>query len=125
MIGLMTGPILYIIWRKRYGGLTKKNPEMFPANPKTGLAVGDVKRISVLCTIFSVMNIVACLFMPWYESWGDPEDGWESGDYFDGIIENVDVDIILNVIQTGLYAVTAITIVAAIVTFFLSKKVEK
>ena len=105
--------------------MTKKNPEMFPANPKTGLAVGDVKRISVLCTIFSVMNIVACLFMPWYESWGYPEDGWESGDYFDGIIENVDVDIILNVIQTGLYAVTAITIVAAIVTFFLSKKVEK
>lgn len=125
MIGLMTGPILYILWRRRYGGLTKKNPEMFPMNPKTKLAVGDVKRISVLCTIFSVMNIVACLFMPWYESWGDPEDGWESGDYFDGIIESVDVDIILNVIQTGLYAVTAITIVAAIVTFFLSKKVEK
>lgn len=125
MIGLMSGPVLYVIWRRRYGGLTRKSPEDFPGNPKTKLAAGDVKRISMLCTIFSAMNIIACIFMPWYESWGDPENGWVSGDYFDGLLENVDIDVILNIIQTGLYAVTIISIIAAAVTYFLSKKMEK
>ncbi|MEG0156138.1 MAG: APC family permease, partial [Anaerovoracaceae bacterium] len=37
MIGIISGPILYIIWRKMYGGLSKKDPVAFPANPKTGL----------------------------------------------------------------------------------------
>lgn len=125
MIGLMSGPVMYIIWRRRYGGLTMKNPELFPKNKKTGLAVGDLKRISMLSAIFSVMNIVACLFMPWYETWGDVENGWGSGDYFDGMLEHVDVNIIWNVIQNGLYIVTAITVIVAIATYVAAKKIEK
>ena len=120
-----SGPVLYIIWRRRYGGLTRKDPEMFPGNPRTGLAVGDIKRISVLCTIFSVMNIIACFFMPWYEAWGDPENGWESSDYFDGLLSGMDVNVILTAIHTGLYIVTAVSVIGAIVTFLMSKKVEE
>lgn len=125
MVGLISGPVLYIIWRRRYGGLTRKDPEMFPGNPRTGLAVGDIKRISVLCTIFSVMNIIACFFMPWYEAWGDPENGWESSDYFDGLLSSMDVNVILTAIHTGLYIVTAVSVIGAIVTFLMSKKVEE
>lgn len=124
MIGLMSGPVLYFIWRRRYGGLTKKNPEVFPGNAKTGLAVGDVKRISAVFGIFSVMNIVALTFMPWYEGWGDLVDGWGSGDYFDGLLENMDVTAIWNIIQNGLYIVTAVTIIVTIITYIISRKIE-
>ena len=124
MVGLLTGPILYFIWRRMYGGLTRKNPEAFPTNPKTGLAVGDIKRMSFLFLLMTVMNVVACIFMPWYECWGDPVEGWESGDYFDGILENLDVNSIVGAIQTGLYILTAVCAVACIVFFFISKKVE-
>ena len=125
MVGLMSGPVLYYFWRRRYGGLTKKNPEMFPGNPKTGLAVGDMKRVCSVFGIFSVMNIVAVIFMPWYEGWGDLVDGWGAGDYFDGLLENMDVTVVWNIIQTGLYIVTAVTIVVTIITYILSKKLEK
>lgn len=124
MIGLLTGPILYVIWRHRYGGLTKVDSELYPQNKKTGLAVGDTKRMSIMFALFSIMNIVMIKFAPWYESWGT-DDSWGSGDYFDGIIPNVDINIIQSVIQTGLYIVTAITVIGFIVTFIMSKKLEK
>lgn len=124
MVALLTGPLMYIIFRRRYGGMTKKDPALYPANPKTGLAVGDVKRMSVMFTIFSIMNIIICVFIPKYEKWGTAEQ-WEAGDYFDGMLANADVNVMIHVIQIGLYIITAVTIIAAIVTFFLGKKVEK
>ncbi len=33
MVGIVTGPILYVIWRKRYGGLTKEQRSL-PRKPK-------------------------------------------------------------------------------------------
>lgn len=123
MAGMITGPILYFIWRKRYGGLTKKDPEKFPSNKKTGLAVGDTKRLAILFFIMSIMNVIALVFEPWYEGWGT-EDAWESGDYFDGILENSNVDTIVGNIQIGLYILTAVCAVLCIVFFVISKKVE-
>ena len=124
MVGLMTGPFLYIAWRRRYGGLSKKDPANYPLNKKTGLGFGDLKHMNILFGIFTIMNIVALLFMPWYEDWGG-EDQWESGDYFDGMLESANIDVVLNVIQTGLYIVTAIAIVGFVVTLILKSKVEK
>lgn len=121
---MVTGPILYFIWRRRYGGLTMKNPEAFPVNPKTGLAVGDTKRISLLFLFITVLNVITCVFVPWYEGWGT-EDAWESGDYFDGIIENVNVDSIVNVIGTYLNVFTIVCAVLCIIFFLISRKVEK
>ena len=123
MVGILSGPVLYFFWRRRYGGLTKKDPEKFPVNPKTGLGVGDTRKMACLFLIMTIMNLIAVVFMPWYEGWGT-EDAWESGDYFDGIVENFNVDTIVNVIGTGLYILTAVCAVACIVTFALSKKVE-
>lgn len=123
MVGIITGPILYFIWRKMYGGLTKKDPNLFPANPKTGLAVGDTRRMAFLFLLMTIMNVAACVFMPWYEGWGT-EDAWESGDYFDGIMESMDVNSIVGGIQIGLYILTAVCAVLCIVFFFISQKVE-
>lgn len=123
MIGLITGPILYFIWRKRYGGLTKKDPEAFPVNEKTGLAQGDTRKISFLFLLMTVMNVIACVFMPWYEGWGT-EDSWEAGDYFDGMFESGNVDTIVGSIQTVLYVLTVVTAVLAVIFYFVSKKVE-
>lgn len=123
MISIITGPILYFIWRRRYGGLTKKDPVNFPKNEKTGLAVGDTKKIAFLFLVMTIMNGIALLFEPWYEGWGT-EDAWESGDYFDGILEGANVDTIVGTIQIGLAILTVVCAVACIVFFILSKSVE-
>ncbi len=123
MIGILSGPVLYFIWRRKYGGLTVKEPGRFPTNKKTGLAVGDTKRMAFLFMLMTCMNIIALFFEPWYEGWGT-EDAWESGDYFDGILENLDVNSIVGAIQTGLYILTAVCAILMIVFYFLYKKVE-
>ena len=123
MVGILSGPVLYFIWRRKYGGLTKKDPVRFPKNEKTGLAVGDTKRMAFLFMMMTIMNIIALFFEPWYEGWGT-EDAWESGDYFDGLLENMDVNSIVGAIQTGLYILTAVCAILMIVFFFVYKKVE-
>ncbi len=123
MIGILTGPVLYFIWRRRYGGLTAKDPERFPANPKTGLAEGDTKRISFLLLLMTIMNAVALAFMPWYEGWGT-EDSWGAGDYFDGMLESANGDVIISVIRTGLYILAAVCAAGCVVFYLMSRKVE-
>lgn len=122
MYGMLTGPLLYFIWRRKYGGLTKKDPVAYPQNPKTGLAMGDTKRIALLCGLMSIINIACCIFLPWYEGWGDLVDGWGAGDYFDGLFANANVDTVVGTIRILLYVLTALTIVLTIVFTYLSKK---
>ena len=123
MIGIITGPILYFIWRRMYGGLSKKDPETFVNNPRTGLAVGDTRRISFLLLIVTLMNLIALVFEPWYEGWGT-EDAWGSGDYFDGILEGANVDMIVGTIKIVLWALTIVCAVACIIIYLVSRKVE-
>ena len=124
MTAMATGPLLYFIWRKMYGGLTKKDPQAFPSNPKTGLAVGDTKRISLLFFFMTIMNVVMVLFAPWYEGWGTG-DSWESSDYFDGIIENINVNSIVGFIDNYLNIFTIVCAALCVIFFLISMKVEK
>lgn len=72
MVGIVSGPVLYYIWRRMYGGLTKKDPVRYPGNPKTGLAVGDTKRMSIMFGILTVFGVIGSFFLPWFEGeWGD------------------------------------------------------
>ena len=72
MIGIISGPVLYLIWRKRYGGLTKKDAKAYPKNPKTGLANGDLRRMSFMFLLLAVMGVIGILFLPWFEGdWGN------------------------------------------------------
>lgn len=71
MFGITSGPILYIIWKKMYGGLAKKDPVQFPVNPKTGLAVGDTKKIASIFFGLAAMGGLALMWLPWFEGdWG-------------------------------------------------------
>ncbi|MDR3304795.1 MAG: APC family permease [Clostridiales Family XIII bacterium] len=75
MVGIISGPILYFIWKRFYGGLSKKDAGAFPNNPKTGLALGDMKRIAVMFLILTAVGIGGILFLPWYEAdWVFPDD---------------------------------------------------
>lgn len=117
-IGMVSGTVLYFIWRRRYGGLTKKNAELFPVNKKTGLAVGDTRKIAFMLLLLSIFNVIACFFMPWYEN------GWEADSYFDGMLPNANVDTITTIIYTGLHVFTVICAIATVVFFAISRKVE-
>lgn len=124
MIGVITGPILYIIWRKMYGGLTRKDPVAYPGNARTGLAAGDTFRISFMFLILGIIGAVGRVFLPWYE--GD----W-AYDYY-GVEEYVSAsgdpwpflgnwDAMLGAITIF----TAICFAIAIICFLLGKAVEE
>ena len=67
LLGMISGPIAYIIFKKIYGGLYKNDPEKYPINEKTKLAVGDTKRISFSFGLLAVLMIIGRLFLPGYE----------------------------------------------------------
>ena len=66
MMGIVSGPVLYILWKKMYGGLAKKDPVKYPVNPKTGLAMGDLKRISYIFFGLAAMGGLATAWLPWF-----------------------------------------------------------
>jgi len=83
MLGIISGPIMYFIWRRKFGGLSKKDPEGNPVNKRTGLAVGDMKRLSILFALLAFIGVLGCIFLPWYEAdWTYiPFDAEGLGDY--------------------------------------------
>jgi amino acid transporter len=70
MLALLSGPVAYFFFRRKYGGLTKKDPVRHPLNPKTGLAIGDTKRLAWMFGTMTTMGIIAIFFLPWYD---DPQ----------------------------------------------------
>ena len=70
MTALVSGPIMYFVFKRRYGGLTASDPAAHPVNPKTGLAIGDTRRLTWMLAAMTVIGVIAFLFLPWYE---DPD----------------------------------------------------
>jgi amino acid transporter len=70
MLALLSGPVAYFFFRRKYGGLTKNDPARHPANRKTGLAIGDTKRLAWMFGTMTTIGIIAIFFLPWYE---DPQ----------------------------------------------------
>lgn len=105
MFGIITGPILYFIWRHMYGGLTKKDPIRFPKNEKTGLAIGDMKRMTVMFSILTVIGVIGIVFLPWYEL------GWGAEDYYEGLFEKAGD----SVFKTNMLIIKVATSIAAII----------
>ena len=88
MVGIVSGPILYFIWKRMYGGLAKKDKVAYPVNPKTGLAVGDLKRMSFMFIVLSAMGVIGSLFLPWFE--GDWGNDWYLEVYgFEGFLDTM------------------------------------
>jgi len=70
MAALLTGPIMYLIFKRRYGGLTLIDPVNYPVNLRTRLGIGDTKRMAWMFAALTLVGAIASLFLPWYD---DPE----------------------------------------------------
>jgi len=116
MLGIVSGPILYIIWKRMYGGLAKKDPVKYPVNPKTGLANGDLKRISYIFIGLAAMGGLALAWLPWFEGdWGPDYYLEEYGSGFFSSFEGM-----LSTIQTS----SIIFLVVGVVCTLVAMKVE-
>ena len=76
LIGLCSGPVAYVIFKKRYGGFAVNDSDGCPVN-RAGLAVGDSARIGVFMFLAGAMAFLGQFWLRWYEidygGWG-PED---------------------------------------------------
>lgn len=122
MVGLSSGPVMYIIWRKMYGGLTTKDPMVFPTNSKTGLANGDLKRMSFLFILMAILGVIGIFFMPWYEAANT------SADYFEGLFEYAGPAVyttIMTCIKVGVVICGMVGIVLALVSAKIEPKSQR
>ena len=83
MLALLSGPVAYFFFRRKYGGLTKIDPVRHPANPKTGLAIGDTKRLAWMFGILTAIGIIAIFFLPWYDNPQSYTDDYGIEGFFD------------------------------------------
>ena len=47
MIAFISAPVLYVIWKRMYGGLYANDPEKYPIDPRTRLVERDYSRMAV------------------------------------------------------------------------------
>ena len=71
MVALVSGPIMYFIFKRKYGGLTKIDPVNYPVNASTRLGVGDTKRMAWMFAGLTFIGGIASFFLPWYDN--DPD----------------------------------------------------
>jgi amino acid transporter len=67
MGALVTGPIMYFIFKRRYGGLTQIDPVNYPVNSSTGLGIGDTTRMAWMFAALTLVGAIASFFLPWYD----------------------------------------------------------
>jgi amino acid transporter len=106
MIGIVSGPIMYVIWKKMYGGLAKKDPENHPLNPRTGLARGDLKRFAGVFYGFAVAGFLAIPWLKWFE--GEWAADYYRETYGSSFLGNWDAMLNGILIAAGAFAVIAI-----------------
>ena len=110
-------PILYILCKRKFGGLTVKEPEQYPINPRTRLGPLDLHKAGYLYMGIGIYAILARWFLQWYEGADAAEyylDEWGSGLFSD-------FPLMLNVITlTGM-----IVFIVGILFYLLGRKLEK
>jgi amino acid transporter len=111
MLALLTGPVAYFIFKRKYGGLAKSDPRRHPVNPSTLLAIGDTRRMAWMFGLLTVAGVIAMYFLPWYE---DPT----------AYAEDYGVDGIFDIFMTAVHWMTAAfaVLTAALVT--MARRVE-
>ena len=89
MLALVSGPVAYFIFKRKYGGLSKKDPALHPANPKTGLAMGDTKRMAWMSGLLTIAGIIALFFLPWYDDPQPYAKVYGSEGFFDTLMDGI------------------------------------
>lgn len=119
LIATSTGVLAYIVFKKLYGGLYKNDPEKYPLNRKTGLALGDLPRIGVFFTAAGALAFLGQFWLRWYEiDFGE----WEPADY--DMLGTV-IPQVQEVLKWGGLAVLIIGIILIVVTKSLESEKNK
>jgi len=117
LLGMASGPVAYVFFKRFIGGLTVNDPEKYPINKKTKLAPRDLPRISIYSLLSGIFALAGSFFMRWYEGdWG-PEYYLE--EYEEGFLSNFD-----GMIQ-GLQAGGIAAIAFAVLLYFISRKIDR
>ncbi|NOR19093.1 MAG: amino acid permease [Xanthomonadales bacterium] len=67
MAAIVSGPIMYFIFKRKYGGLAKTDPVNYPVNSSTGLGIGDTRRMAWMFAVMTLIGAIAAFFLPWYD----------------------------------------------------------
>ena len=120
MIAFASAPILYVIWKRMYGGLYANDPGKYPIDKRTRLVSGDFSRMAIVFAILAVIGLIGGLF--WFDFY---EVGWEA-DYGANypFLGGTDEEI-TNRIYNSITVVSVIYAVLAIVLRICDKKLEK
>ena len=120
MIAFASAPILYVIWKRMYGGLYANDPVKYPIDKRTRLVSGDFSRMAIVFAILAVIGLIGGLF--WFDFY---EVGWEA-DYGANypFLGGTDEEI-TNRIYNSITVVSVIYAVLAIVLRICDKKLEK
>ena len=105
------GPVAYQLLRWKFGGLTAVDPEKYPTNRKTHMPFGDFRNFAVTYGIMAILNMIGCFWFKYYE---DP--AYYIGEYGS--------DTAFTTIMTFMDVMTAIYIIATIVSYALHKKLN-
>ena len=115
MFGLVSSPIMYYIFKLKYGGLTANDAEKYPINKRTKLAPGDLYRIASTFGLFALLGFVGgYVFFPWYEgAWG--------AEYYAESYGNADA---FALILDGIILTSYVFFGAALILTVLARKLE-
>jgi hypothetical protein len=118
MIGIISGPVMYFIWKNIYGGLHKKNPEENKLNTKTNLAPRDMYRLALMFILLAAIGVLGSLWLPFFEA----TEGWEwtFPDDYDMTIFGSQ-----GAMWFAIKVASAIAAILAIVFYVIGRKVER
>ncbi|MDD4366190.1 MAG: APC family permease [Eubacteriales bacterium] len=121
MLGIVSGPVLYYIWKRMYGGLAKKDPVKYPINPKTKLAVGDLKRMAFNFIILAGFGALGVPWLGWFEGGWGPDYYIET--YGSGFF--ADFDGMVNVIKIAAIVFAIVAVILFLLAMALEPKKQK
>ena len=111
MAAIATGPVMYFIFKRKYGGLTRNDPENYPVNPTTRLGVGDTRRMAWLFGLMTLIGGIAALFLPWYD---DPA-------YY---TETYGIEGLFDILMSCIRWITAASAALTVILVILGKRLE-
>ncbi len=115
-ISIISGVVVYAIFKWIYGGMYKIAPEEYPLNEKTRLAKGDIWRFGIFFSLFGALLFIGSLFLTWYEGSSGPE-------YYQAMYGNGFMSDFWLMIKTARYGGLGMLVIG-IIMYFAGKKYD-